>query len=149
MSWPGVVKSGVTYNNPISTLDLLPTFYNIAGGDETKIEGLDGVNLLPYINNEITTRPHETLFWKKEVRGAIRYNDWKLIRFPDRPAELYDLANDIGEINNLASSHPELVNSLYKRFFEWEISLERPLFMLKHIYEGQAIERLDTYRNKK
>lgn len=75
MSWPGVIKTSNTYDYPISTLDLLPTFYNIAGGDETTIKGLDGVNLFPYINNEISERPHVTLFWKKEVRGAIRYND--------------------------------------------------------------------------
>lgn len=73
----------------------------------------------------------------------------KLIRYPDRPAELYNLAEDISETDNQASEQPELVNMLYKRFFDWEVTLERPRFMLKHLYEDKAIKRLDTYRNKK
>ena len=149
MSWQNKLKSNTTYNNPIIMLDMLPTFYKLAGGDEKTIEGIDGVNLLPYINNEITERPHVDLFWKKEVRGAIRHNDWKLIRFPDRPAELYNIAEDKEELHNVAASHPELVKLLYKRYFDWEVTLERPKWMLKHIYEGKAIERIDAYRNKK
>lgn len=148
MSWPNHLQENTVYNNPISTLDLLPTFYNLAGGDEKQITGLDGINLIPFVIQKNKNRPHETLFWKKEVRGAIRHHDWKLIRFPDRQAELYNLAEDIGETNNLAASNPEIVQDLYKRFFEWEMALERPLWMLKHLYEEKAIERLDTYRNK-
>ncbi|MBU2950823.1 sulfatase [Tamlana agarivorans] len=147
MSLPEQVKKNTLYTNPISTLDLLPTFYQIAGGDEKNMTDLDGVNLLPFISGENKARPHETLFWKKEVRGAIRYKDLKLIRYPDRPAELYNLAEDEAEVNNIASANPTLVNELYKRFFEWEVSLERPHWMLKHLYEGKAIERLDRYRN--
>ncbi|EIJ40725.1 arylsulfatase A family protein [Galbibacter orientalis DSM 19592] len=147
MSWPKQLKENTVYDYPISTLDLLPTFYQIAGGNEKNINDIDGVNLLPFISGKNEARPHETLFWKKEVRGAIRYKDWKLIRYPDRPAELYNLAQDISEVNNLASSNPELVKELYKRFFQWEIGLERPRWMLKHLYEAKAIERIDTYRN--
>ncbi|WNH14428.1 sulfatase [Thalassobellus suaedae] len=147
MSWPTHLQENTVYTHPISTLDLFPTFYNLAGGDEKQITDLDGVNLIPFVTQKYKNRPHETLFWKKEVRGAIRHHDWKLIRFPDRQAELYNLAEDIGETNNLAASNPEIVKELYKRFFEWEMTLERPLWMLKHLYEKKAIERLDTYRN--
>ncbi|CDF79879.1 arylsulfatase [Formosa agariphila KMM 3901] len=147
MALPKNKQKNTTYQYPISTLDLFATFYNIAGGNEKQITGLDGVNLLPYVTGENKLRPHETLYWKKEVRGAIRHLDWKLIRYPDRPAELYNLAEDEAEINNLATTHPDIVNDLYKQFFEWEVSLERPLWMLKHKYEKAAIERLDKYKN--
>jgi arylsulfatase A-like enzyme len=86
------------------------------------------------------------LYWKKETRAVIREGDWKLIRFPDRPAELYDLSNDISEVNNLADSHPERVIDLYKKLFEWELTLERPLWQLRREFEGKAMKRMDDYR---
>jgi hypothetical protein len=71
-----------------------------------------------------------------------------LLRFPDRPAELYNLSNDISEINNIASSHPELVRKLYKKIFEWELTHERPLWLLKQKFEKYDIDRMDKYRLK-
>lgn len=149
MSWKGHIKANSTYTYPISTLDLLPTFVTAGGGDVSKIEGLDGVNLMPYIKGENSTKPHETLYWKKEARGAIRHNQWKLLRFPDRPAELYNIEEDISEVNDLAAEKPELVRALYKKLFEWELTLTRPLWQLKRVYEGKAAVRMDNHRKPK
>ncbi len=146
--WPGRLAAGTVYDFPASTLDLLPTFVRAAGGDPLATEGLDGVDLMPYLEGKNTGRPHQTLYWKKENRGAIRDGDWKLLRFPDRPAELYNLADDPSEENNLADAHPERVRSLYKKLFSWELELERPMFMLKRYYEGKAMERMDQYRKQ-
>lgn len=146
LRWPGKVQSGEVYPYPISTLDLLPTFVQAGGGKVTAIEGLDGVDLLPYLQGKIEDRPHATLYWKKETRAAIRDGDWKLIRFPDRPAELYNLAEDIAETSDLAMLHPDKVRGLFKKLFEWEMQLERPLWQLKRKYEGLAAERMDSYR---
>ena len=146
LRWTGVIPENSTYNYPISTLDLLPTFFHIGGGNVDTLQGLDGVNLMPFILNENTNRPHSTLYWKKETRAAIRDGDWKLLRFPDRPAELYNIKNDISEVNNLVSQHPKKVKALYKKLFEWEKTLERPLWQLQRYYEGKAMERMDKYR---
>ncbi|WP_044210135.1 sulfatase-like hydrolase/transferase [Flammeovirga sp. OC4] len=136
------------YTHPISTLDLLPLCYTIGGGNTSDLEGIDGVNLLPYLSEQNKAKPHQTLYWKKENRGAIRHDDWKLIRYPDRPAELYDLSKDISETNNLASEHPEIVKDLYKRLFEWETTLARPRWQLKRKYEKAAMERIDQYKQE-
>ncbi|TXE07225.1 sulfatase [Seonamhaeicola algicola] len=149
MSWQGVLTPNTIYNNPVSTLDLLPTFVNVAGGNASQIDGLDGVDLLPFVKGEINEKPHKTLFWKKENRAAVRHNEWKLIRFPDRPAELYNIEEDISEVNDLASEKPELVRELYKKLFEWELTLDRPLWQLKRLYEGKAAERMDNHRKPK
>ncbi|MFC3120422.1 sulfatase-like hydrolase/transferase [Agaribacter flavus] len=147
MSWPAKLPQKIKYDYPISTLDLLPTFYAAAGGAPKDLAAADGKNLLPYISKRNSQRPHQTLYWKKENRGAIRDGDWKMLRFPDRPAELYNLALDQAEQNNLANKHPEKLKSLYKKLFAWELTLERPLWQLKREYEGQAMERMDKYRN--
>lgn len=149
MSWPGKLKSNTIYDEPISTLDLLPTFVTAAGGNVATIEDLDGVDLVPYLQGKNNGKPHEILYWKKENRGAIRFNDWKLVRFPDRPAELYNIKEDVSEVNDLASEYPEKVRELYQKLFDWELTLERPLWQLERRFEGLAAKRMDTYRKHK
>lgn len=149
MSWKGHLKKKTVYKKPISTLDLLPTFVSIAGGTTEDKPHLDGVNLIPYLAKNNTKTPHETLYWKKESRAAIRHNDFKLVRFPDRPAELYNIEEDISEVNDLAASNPDKVKELYKMLFEWELTLERPLWQLKRVYEGKAAVRMDNHRKEK
>ncbi|MDX6747915.1 sulfatase [Polaribacter sp. PL03] len=145
MKWPGKVKANTTFKNPISTLDLLPTFYAAAGGDVSSVKDLDGVDLLPYINGKINKRPHETLFWKKDARATIRKGDWKLIRFPDRPAKLFYIPGDIKELKDLASLEPDRLKEMYKELYEWELTLERPRWMLKKSFEKVDIDRMDKY----
>ena len=146
LRWPGKVPAQAEYLHPISTLDLLPTFVSAAGGKGSLSEGLDGVDLLPYLKNPDGSRPHETLYWKREMRGAIRDMDWKLIRLPDRPAELYNLAEDPSERRNLADLYPDKVKALYKKLFAWEMELERPLWLIKRSVEKTNAERYDQYR---
>lgn len=147
-SWPAVLDAGVRYEWPVSALDLLPTFLGVAEKDLSTMDELDGVNVMPYLSGENRSRPHEVLFWKKENRGAVREGDWKLLRFPDRPAELYRLDVDPAERNDVAAIYPERVRALYARLFDWECELARPRFMLKRLYEERAAERLDRFRKQ-
>ena len=144
--WPGKLSAGSVYEHPVSALDLLPTFVEAGGGDAKEIEGLDGVDLLPYLQGRQAGIPHRTLYWKKENRGTIRDGDWKMMRFPDRPAQLYNIAKDPAEQNNLAPTHPEMVKTLYKKLFAWELELERPLFQLLRNEEEFAADCFDEYR---
>ena len=82
------------------SLDVHPTVVAAAGGATP--QGLDGVNLLPYVTGESKGTPHERLYWRFGAQWAIRDGNWKLLRIGDQPWELYDLAKDIGEKNNLA-----------------------------------------------
>ncbi|MFW8592088.1 sulfatase [Glaciecola sp. 2405UD65-10] len=148
LSWPAKIKQCLTFDHPVSTFDLLPTFFESAGGTQYK-KDVDGVNLIPYLTGDKQGKPHENLFWKKESRAAVRSGDYKLLRYPDRPAELYNIRNDISELNNLASSKPELVRALYKKIFEWELSHERARWLLKRQFEKSDIDRMDKYRLKK
>lgn len=146
MRWPSRIPAASVYEYPVSMLDLLPTFLDAAGADVSGIEGLDGTSLIPYLSGERSDRPHQTLFWRWGVRAAIRDGDWKLIRYPDRQAELYDLSKDISEVDNLAVSHPGKVDELYKKLFQWELTLTRPLWQLKRSTEEKNMRRYDAYR---
>ncbi|MDQ8180298.1 sulfatase-like hydrolase/transferase [Pelagicoccus sp. SDUM812005] len=147
ISWPAKLPKGATYDMPMITLDFIPTFIKAAGGDPEAIVELDGVDMVPYLTGEAKGRPHQTLHWKMETRGAIRDGDWKLLRFPDRPAELFNLAEDPGEQNNLAGEHPYLVKELFRKQFAWEMELERPLFLLRRAEEAWSSRRADQFRS--
>lgn len=150
LRWPKKLSINNTrYPYPVSSLDLLPTFIHAANGHVTEDMNLDGVDLMPFLLSQNKHRPHQTLYWKKESRAAIRDKDLKLLRFPDRPAELYDLSVDSSENHNLAPSRPSQVARLMKKLFHWELTLERPLWQLKRLYEGQAMTRMDSYRTHK
>ena len=146
MSWPGKIKANSTYNYPIITLDLLPTFVNAAGGNADTLTHLDGVDIMPFLTGKNSDRPHQQLFWKKETRAVIRDGDWKLLRFTDRPAELYNIVEDIEEHNNLAYDYPEKVRTMFKQLYEWEMTLERPRWLLDRKYEKVDNDRMDLYR---
>ncbi|TNJ45842.1 sulfatase [Tamlana fucoidanivorans] len=146
IKWPKKLDPGTVYNYPVSTLDWLPTFYAAAGGNMSELEDIDGVDLVPYVNGEKEGRPHEDMFWKKEARAVYRHNDWKLIRFADRPAELYDLTKDSTEQKDLASQEPERLRAMFKKLFAWELTLERPLWMLQQQFEKYDTDRMDRFR---
>ncbi|MEG3766788.1 sulfatase-like hydrolase/transferase [Alteromonas sp. 14N.309.X.WAT.G.H12] len=146
IKWPAKLPRGVDYNQPVSTMDLLPSFFSAAGGDASKLKSIDGKVLWPYLSGEVKEGPHKALFWKKDVRAAVRQGDWKLIRFADRPAELYNVKEDEGEQNNLADKYPQRVRSMFKEIFAWELTHERPLWMLTQKYEDYDISRMDRYR---
>lgn len=144
--WPGIIPANSEFKAPVSTLDLVPTFFAAGKGDPNTLENVDGKNLIPYLIGESTDRPHETLFWKKDVRAAIRDGDWKLIRFPDRPAELYDLSKDTTEQVSLADEYPEKVEELYQKIYDWEKTLGQPMWQLDRKWEDYDITRMDKYR---
>ncbi|WP_297090381.1 sulfatase-like hydrolase/transferase [uncultured Draconibacterium sp.] len=146
MKWAGQIKAGTEYDYPIISLDLIPTFVAAAGGNANALSDLDGVDILPFVKGEKQERPHEVLFWKKEVRAVIRKGDWKLMRHIDRPAELYNIAEDISERNNLANEHPEMVKEMFKELYEWEMTLKRPSWLLQRKYEKVDVDRMNQYR---
>ena len=146
MRYPSKIKANSTYDYPIITLDLLPTFFAAGGGDVNSLGDIDGVNLLPFLQGQKQNRPHQTLYWKKEIRAAVRDGDWKLIRYSDRPAELYDITKDMKEHNNLAAAHPDKVKELYKKIYHWELTHERARWLLQRKYEKFDIDRMDKYR---
>ena len=152
ISYPGVIKKGSHYNKPTSFLDFLPAFINLAGYDKEIANPLDGVDIIPYLTGKNNGRPHQTLYWKIENRGVVRDGDWKFMRFPDRPAELYDISKDEGEQNNLADKHPDLIRKYYKMLSDWEMTLDRPMWMLERKYEKRVLEQFyeqEEYRRPK
>ncbi len=113
--WPGKIKPGSTTEHVSAFWDVLPTLVEIAGGKPPA--GLDGISFLPTLLGRGEQRRHEFLYWEYHERGgsqAVRLGDWKAVRQKimaraDGPIELYDLAGDAGEQENIAAAHPDVV----------------------------------------
>jgi arylsulfatase A-like enzyme len=107
--WPAQISSGTVYQEPVSSLDIFPTA--AAAAHAPASTALDGVDLLPYLTGRQTGTPHRALYWRQGSKTALRMGDWKLVQMRRDTAqpkwELYNLANDIGETHDLATSNAE------------------------------------------
>ena len=132
VSWPGKLPAGATFDQPVSSLDILPTSCAVAG---TKPDSaVEGVNLLPHFTGEKKSPPHESLAWRFGPQRAIRKGDWKLVDWRDFATktqsgwQLYDLAKDIGETTNLAAQQPARVAELTREWEAWNAANIAPLW---------------------
>ncbi|MBN2312471.1 MAG: arylsulfatase [Sedimentisphaerales bacterium] len=108
--WPGKIKAGTRCEHISAFWDILPTFAELAGAPVP--EGIDGISMAPALMGQ-PQRQYEYLYWEfHEGRSqqTVRIGDWKALRrAPSRPIELYHLESDIGEQNNVADAHPDIV----------------------------------------
>lgn len=148
MQWKGKIKENTVYNNPVISLDIFKTIVDITNTNNNGLKQLDGVNLLPYLSGINTAKPHKTLYWKRGSYAAIRDNDWKLIRYPDRLPELYNLKNDIGECNNLANKNQKTVQELMKKLFEWECQMSPARWQENAKWMKDNLKCFDNYPAK-
>ncbi len=115
--WPGKIQSGSVRNDPWWFADALPTCAALAGGDTPS--NADGLNVLPMLLGQKQDLHQRKLYWEFYEGGfkqAARMGDWKAIRFANKPTQLYNLANDLAEKNNLAASHPKKAQQ-FEAFF--------------------------------
>lgn len=106
--------NGKRNETPVIGTDFYPTLLELAGADLLPNEHQDGQSLVPLLKGEnIETRP---LIWHYphygnqggEPSSILREGDWKVIYYyEDERTELYNLADDLSEENNLVLEHPE------------------------------------------
>jgi arylsulfatase A-like enzyme len=139
VSWKGKLPAGKVYDQPVIQLDILPTALAAAGVETKADRKLDGVNLLPYLKGEVTSAPHDVLYWRLGQQMAVRKGDWKLVTYshefagedsstPLSSVRLYNLARDIGETDDLAATRPEKAKELKGLWDQWNQSLMEPLW---------------------
>lgn len=122
IAWgPGLVPGGRVTDHVGYFGDFLPTVAELAGTEVP--EGHDGISLMPVlIGNEEAQEEHDYLYWEFYERGsaqAVRKGSWKAVRQPmlTGPIELYDLSVDLGETNDVANEHPDVIREM-KRIME-------------------------------
>jgi len=130
VKWPGITRPGSLTHIPVSSIDILPTFYAIAGIRPVPAQ-VDGISLVPVLKGAGRVS-RETIFWHYPhysnqggpPAGAVRAGDYKLIEFyEDGRVELFNLAEDTGEQRNLAARAPERTRELHELLKKWRSSV--------------------------
>jgi arylsulfatase A-like enzyme len=142
VQWTGRLAPSSTYNAPVSSLDIVATAAAVGGVPLPADRVYDGVNVLPYLAGKKGPL-QRTLFWRWFGLGkdgppgsvdtiwAVRSGPLKLVTeraTVGQPPALYDVANDIGETQNLATTQPADVKSLKKLYKQWNAQLVPPLW---------------------
>ena len=118
--WSEHIAAGSSSNFIGGFEDWLPTLLDLVGRKDEVPEGVDGISLLPTLfGEEQEPRP----FLYREFPGyggqqTVRVGDWKAVRQNmsrgNLEIELYNIAADIGEKNNVAGQHPKVVAEVAK-----------------------------------
>jgi arylsulfatase A-like enzyme len=126
---PGVTRPGSVCDTPVVTMDFFPTLLELAGADPSASRtAVDGASIVPLLRGE-KAQPHPALFWhyphywnggKISPYSVARVGDWKLIRFYESDREeLYNLASDLSETHDLATTNPDQRKELGARLDAW------------------------------
>ncbi len=146
VTWPKVVKPGSVTDVPITGVDILPTFAELAGAKLPEKQPVDGKSWVPLLSGKeeslanravfwhyplylagssygkvVPVHGTDAMYWRAVPCSVIREGDWKLIQFfESRSVELYNLKSDIGEKANLAKSNPDKAAALLAKLQSWQ-----------------------------
>jgi arylsulfatase A-like enzyme len=118
--WPGTVKPGSLCHQLVAQTDLIRTFADILGTNLPDTAGEDSFSLMPLLKGEDKLIRENAVSASMNGVPALRKGSWKYIAAPgsggwgsggdqSQPIQLYNLADDLGETNNLAAAMPEKI----------------------------------------
>lgn len=117
IAWrPGHVAKGRVVDEIVSNMDILPTFAALAGTSTPSDRKIDGQDISSLLSGRPSALPHRQpfFFYHANQLKAVREGSWKL----HTTGELYNLTNDIGEMNDVSAGNPQVVSRLVSRLAE-------------------------------
>jgi len=131
VNWRGHIKPGTVVNGMIHVVDAYPTLAGLAGAKPDPDKPLDGIDMWPTISEGQPSPRTEVIYNIEPFRAGVREGDWKLIWRTPLPSavELYNIADDPSEKNNLAIQNPDKVQELQKRANELAAAAVKPLLL--------------------
>jgi len=151
IKWPGGVKPNSLCDEPVTSTDFYPTMLEMAGLPSRPKQHIDGVSLVPLLKKTGTLK-RPAIYWHyphyhgsgNRPSGAVRAGDYKLIEwYEDGQVELYNLKDDLGEQNDLATTRPEKAAELRRMLHAWhdEMDAKMPI--------GEPRNDLQTWQKAK
>lgn len=123
--WPSVIKQGGQLTNQTGHLiDLMATAVDVGQAKYPKdragqaVTPLEGKSLAPILAGK-KREGHKAIFWEHEGNRAIRQGDWKLVSKYPGSWELYDLAADRTELNDLSAKNPKVAAGMAHEWQKW------------------------------
>ncbi|NLR91827.1 arylsulfatase [Flammeovirga agarivorans] len=124
MYWKnGKLKKGKSIDQLVMSYDVLPTLIDLCDLEQPKETQYDGKTVSPLIFGEGKNWPNRYAVLDKNKTqhpvkwklSAVMDNDWRLIN----GKELYNIREDVGQENDIASSHPEKVKEMRNAYEKW------------------------------
>lgn len=130
--WPAglTAEAGSVTDQPGHLIDFMATFIDLADATypekvgEREIDPLQGLSLVPIFKGE-TREPHESIYFHFSTDRALRQGDWKLVSAKLGKWELYNMAEDRTEMNDLAEKYPEKVDAMSQEWFQIAENVDR------------------------
>ena len=122
VSWPAGIKKRGFVRDTTHFIDLMPTLAELTetpfpkSHKNNSLSELPGKSILPLFKGEKRQAP--VYFWDWKGESAIREGKWKAVSI-NRKWALYDMQQDPGETQDLASMYPEIVKKLSRRHQRW------------------------------
>lgn len=126
MQWKGTIPAGMTYEKNVSSLDIMATIVAQNKISIDKKRTLDGVNLIPFLNGENDSEPHDYLFWRKIKYNAmaVMKGDQKLVKNKRNDfKEMFNLSSDLSETYNLIEKNNAQSKSMQLEWDLWNAEL--------------------------
>jgi arylsulfatase A-like enzyme len=120
--WPGRIPRGVISEQPVISMDWVPTFLEVAGVEKAKQAPADGISLTPMLlDRRVVERD---LYWrfKANSQAALRRGPWKYLSI-NGTEYLFDVVADPQERGNLRTQHPERFASLKADWERWNAGM--------------------------
>jgi arylsulfatase A-like enzyme len=136
INWPGKIKPGVM-DQMMHVVDYYPTLVKLAGGNLNKSKPLDGLDMWPTLSAGQPSPRTEVVYNVEMFRGAVRQGDWKLFWRATLPSklELFNLAQDPSEKNNVAEQNADKVSELRTRINELSSGMAKSQ-LLEQVFKG-------------
>ena len=145
IKWPGATKPGSVSDVLVTSSDFYPTILAAAEQPMRPLQHLDGVDLSPVLKNQGRI-DRDAIFWhyphynqhpESFPSGVIRKGDWKLIeKYDTGELELYNLADDVSEQNNLANKRSAVAKSLLAELQAWRLEVGADPMRSNPLYQG-------------
>ncbi|MDA7878180.1 arylsulfatase [bacterium] len=121
--WPIGLKTspGSITDEPAHLIDVMPTLVEITQSElpaawaNRTLRPISGITLTPTFRGESLTRQQPIHLLFSRDRG-LRDGDWKIVSFKSEPWELYNIADDRTELNDVAAKHPELLATMVQKW---------------------------------
>jgi len=127
--YPERIAAGSVCDRPVSSLDVFATACALAGTKPETAHPLDSVDMLPVLEGKTQQATHGALYWEFPGFGAaVADGDLKLVVPKKGAPQLFDLAADMGEKNDLAAQKPDEVARLSALLAKWQAQTVKPLW---------------------
>ncbi len=127
--WPGVIPEGSTCNAQVTSTDFYPTLLDCCGIPQLAGQHVDGKSFFPSLKDPTRPRDRGPIYWHyphyngngARPASCVIDGQWKLIEWlEDGATELFDIAGDVGEQQDLAPEQPVVKGRLLGLLKAWQ-----------------------------